>query len=111
MNSAPHFTAAITLLVLAAAHLQTTDGSSLAGNEDDEAFVEFIRFQKEYGKVYQNQQVRKEKFETFKRNLQAIRRHNSRTDVTFSMGVTQFADLSGDILNLFQIQKYGPLKI
>ena len=71
--------------------------SSLAGNEDDEAFVEFIRFQKTFGKVYGSQEIR-ERFETFKQNLQNIRRHNGRSDATYTMGVTQFADLSGKMI-------------
>ena len=72
--------------------------SSLAGNEDDEAFVEFIRFQKTFGKVYGSQEIR-ERFETFKQNLRNIRRHNGRSDATYTMGVTQFADLTGKIIH------------
>ena len=73
--------------------------SSLAGNEDDEAFVEFIRFQKTFGKVYGSQEIRRERFETFKQNLRNIRRHNGRSDATYTMGVTQFADLTGKIIH------------
>jgi len=62
--------------------------------ENDVEAAEFLRFVRRFGKVYPNDQVRLERFGVFKRNLRIIHRHNARPDVTYAMGVTQFADLS-----------------
>lgn len=93
-----------TVLLAALVSQTVSEASSIVGNEDD--FVEFIRFQRQFGKVYESQEVRRERFETFKRNLRVIRRHNQRTDVTYTMGVTQFADLSAEEFKQIHLQGY-----
>ena len=64
-----------------------------AANSSDMAA--FASFQTQYNKVYSSPQERQERFAVFARNMAKIRSHNSKPNVSWTMGVNQFADMTG----------------
>jgi len=73
---------------------------------EDDAVVEFLAFEKRFGKIYSTQAERHLRFQTFKENLKSIHQHNSRNDVTYTQGINQFTDLSDQEFKEIHLQGY-----
>ena len=62
--------------------------------KSDSAVIEqaFIQFIAKYGRAYASKYELPERYKVFKKNYDMIMAHNSRSDVTFKMGLNQFSD-------------------
>merc|ERR1711963_759609 len=68
---------------------------------------EFFQFEKDFGKLYSSQRERWERFGVFSANLRRIRSHNDRPGVTYTLGITKFADMSDEEFKLVNLQGYS----
>ena len=75
--------------------LLVTLGAAAIAQENAKSL--FQKFEVDHGKVYSSAHERSRRFETFKRNLKKIKDHNETPDVTYKLGINQFADLSGNV--------------
>ena len=62
---------------------------------EDSALGEFNKFKTDYGKVYRPEEELY-RFNIFIQNLAKIETHNADPKQTYMMGVTQFADMTGE---------------
>ena len=56
---------------------------------------EFREFEIKYNKMYSSPQERKARYVVFVNNLAKIRSHNSKPNVSWTMGINQFTDMPG----------------
>ena len=63
------------------------------------ATPEFQAYKDEYGKMYSTRAEERMRMTIFNDNLRKIKQHNSRPDITWKMGINQFTDMTGKILN------------
>jgi len=69
------------------------NASSVVGTVEREYFEDFrVRFNKQYHSVVETEH----RFTVFASNLYTMLTHNSNVDRTFSMGINQFTDLTGE---------------
>jgi len=68
---------------------------------------EFFQFEKDFGKLYSSQRERWERFGVFSANLRRIQSHNDQPDVTYTLGITKFADMSDEEFKLVHLQGYS----
>lgn len=80
----------IVTALLAAAALFEFD-SSLENNN----LVQFLEFKSTYGRNYQLEET-VYRYKIFSSNLEKIAKHNADKTQTYTMGVTQFADMTQD---------------
>lgn len=66
--------------------------SFFAKSENAEVEQAFIQFIAKYGRSYASKHELPERFKIFQKNYETIMAHNTRSDVSFKMGVNQFAD-------------------
>jgi len=57
---------------------------------------EFREFEIKYNKMYSSPQERKARYEVFVKNLAEIRSHNSKPNVSWTMGINQFTDMPSE---------------
>jgi len=57
---------------------------------------DFAEFQSKFGKTYKSEDERKERLAIFNQNLDKIQRHNSIPNVSWTMGVNQFSDMTDE---------------
>ncbi|XP_049851980.1 cysteine proteinase-like [Schistocerca gregaria] len=65
-------------------------------NEDVIYHHEFSNFISKYSKSYRDKEEYNQRLEIFKQNLQIINEHNKRTDISYSLGITKFSDMSDE---------------
>jgi hypothetical protein len=56
--------------------------------------VAFVQFIAKYGKTYASKSDLDMRFENFKRAYNLINEHNAQPDITYTMAINKFADLS-----------------
>ena len=59
---------------------------------------EFSLFQTQFNKVYSSEQERQNRYLIFTQNLAKIQSHNSKPNVSWTMGIKQFTDMTGRYL-------------
>ncbi|XP_049851951.1 crustapain-like [Schistocerca gregaria] len=74
--------------------------------EDVTYHYEFSNFISKHSKSYIDKEEYNLRLEIFKKNLQIINEHNKRTDTSYSLGITKFADMSGEELRILY-SNYG----
>lgn len=67
----------------------------------------FTAYMKQYSKKYSHDEF-SSRFETFKKNIEVIRSHNTKPNATFTMGLNEYADLS---LAEFKAKNFGYKKV
>ena len=77
--------------------------TALASFVVDNDLSEFLRFESRFNKVYSSEDERSQKFEVFKQNLAANRRHNNLPNASYRRGINQFSDLTGTFFSCFPI--------
>ena len=73
---------------------------AIASNyEDLNLRYKFNEFVKKYNKRYSSGEEYKDRLNKFAQNLKDIAHHNAMKDKTWTKGINQFADLTGDFIN------------
>ncbi len=70
----------------------TKQGTQLFTGGEQEIEKAFIQFIAKYGRSYASKAEVPQRYEVFKATYKMIEEHNAREDVSFKMGVNQFAD-------------------
>lgn len=67
---------------------------------------EFLAFEKQFNRTYSSNDERLNRNEIFKANLDQIKQHNSQDDVSYTMGINQFSDMTGKWHDLLSLLKW-----
>ena len=66
--------------------------------------AEFRQFEIQFNKEYSSQQERQSRYEVFAKNLANIHSHNSKPNISWTMGINQFTDMTRKTKNVYFTQ-------
>ncbi|CAN6989170.1 unnamed protein product [Brassica rapa subsp. trilocularis] len=90
--------ASITLLLLAIILSSRTSGATSRGGLFEASAVaeKHEQWMARFHRVYSDESEKTNRFEIFKKNLEFVERHNMNTNITYTLDVSQFSDLTDE---------------